>query len=59
MGHKVSEKHLQGLFSDYMRMEANHPWGMTKIVPSGMVGRIYEGCNYILLDINYLNCGPH
>ena len=59
MGHKVSEKHFKGLFSDYMRMEANDPWGMTNIVPSGMAGRIYEGRNWILLDINYLNCGPH
>ena len=34
-----------------MRMEANDPWGMPNIVPSGMVGR--------MLDINHLNFGPH
>ena len=34
-----------------MRMEANDPLSMPNIVPSGMVGR--------MLDINYLNFGPH
>ena len=33
---------------------------MANIVSRGTVGRIYEGRNKILLNINYmyLNCGP-
>ena len=58
MYRKVSEKHLKVCFFDYMHMEANGPWRMTNIVPSGMVGRVYQGCNKILLDINHLNCRP-
>ena len=45
--------------SDYKRMEANDPWDMTNIVSRDIVGLIYEGRHYILLNINYLNCGPH
>ena len=58
MGHKVSKKQFKGLFPVINVWKLNDPWGMANIIPRGMVGRIYEGRLLILLNINYLNCGP-
>ena len=40
------QRSILKVFSNYMRMEANDPWGTTNAVPSGMVGKMYEGRNY-------------
>ena len=40
-------------------MGGNEPWGVAKLDPRGMVGRIYEGDQLMLLNTKYLSSGPH
>ena len=40
-------------------MGANEPRSMANLDPRAMVGRIYEGDHFALLNTKYLSSGPH
>ena len=42
-----------------MSMEANDPQGVASLDPRGMIGRIYVGDHYTLLQSKYISSGPH
>ena len=56
--HGFREEDFLSLFH-YKSREANDPWGVTSLVPRGMIGRIDVVNQYTLLLSKYISSGPH